>query len=304
MSLWFYLLSMLAHSGTCEMISSDQISGADLARALPAFSSIPKDAVVSFSPVPGGRRIFMFPELQGVAKKYAISAPENSKACFEWPLEPLTEDKVRAAIRATLQAPEARVEVLAMGKAQGPVGKLVFPLSGLSASTSVDPSTPVTWRGEVQYHSSHKFAVWVRVRVAATMTRVVATELILPGRAVTAKQVRLETYDDFPLRNDIARSLDEVIGRVPRRAIRAELPVFRTDLMEPYQVQRGEIVQVTAISGGTELSMEAVAQSSGRQGDTISLKNERSGKTFLARIEGKDRALVVVGPLAMSTSIQ
>jgi flagella basal body P-ring formation protein FlgA len=111
-------------------------------------------------------------------------------------------------------------------------------------------------------------------------------------------------YDDFPLRNDVARSLDEVIGRVSRRAIRAELPVFRSDLMEPYQVQRGEIVQVTAISGAAQLSMEAVAQSSGRQGDTISLKNERSGKTFLARIEGKDRALVVVGPLAMPTRTQ
>jgi hypothetical protein len=36
----------------------------------------------------------------------------------------------------------------------------------------------------------------------------------------------------------------------------------------------------------------------------ISLKNERSGRTFMARIEGKDRAIVVIGPLATSTSIQ
>ncbi len=286
------------------MISADQISGADLARALPAFSSIPRDTVLGFSPSPGGRRVFTFPELEGIAKKFSIIAPENAKACFEWPVQFLSEDAVRAAIRETLQAPDARVEVLTMSKVQGPIGKLVFPLSGLSASTSIDPATPVTWRGEVLYHSSHKFTVWARVRVAATMTRVVATEMILPGHAVTSKQVRLETYDDFPLRNDIARSLDEVIGRVPRRALRAELPVFRTDLMEPYQIQRGETVQVTAISGATQLTLEAVAQNSGRQGDTISLKNERSGKVFLGKIEGKDRALVVVGSLAMSTSVQ
>ena len=304
MNLWFLILSMLAHSGPCEMISGDQITGADLARALPMFSMLPRDAVLAYSPAPGGRRVFASPELEGIAKKYGIAVPEGSKACFEWPLQPLDEGAVRAAIRESLAMPDARVEVLAMSRAQGPLGKLVFPLSGLSASTSIDPSTPVTWRGEVLYHSSHRFGVWARVRVAATMTRVVATELILPGSAVTAKQVRQETYDDFPLRNDIARSLDEVIGRVPRRAIRAELPVFRSDLMEPYQVQRGEIVQVTAISGATQLSMEAVAQSSGRQGDTISLKNERSGRTFQARIEGKDRALVVVGPLATPTRIQ
>ncbi|HLK18977.1 MAG TPA: flagellar basal body P-ring formation chaperone FlgA, partial [Bryobacteraceae bacterium] len=93
-----------------------------------------------------------------------------------------------------------------------------------------------------------------------------------------------------------------VIGRVPRRALRADLPVFRTDLMEPFQIQRGETVQVTAISGAAQLTMEAVAQNSGRQGETISLKNERSGKVFQGKIEGKDRALVMVGPL--STSIQ
>jgi flagella basal body P-ring formation protein FlgA len=304
MNVWVFLVSMLVHTGPCQMISGDQISGADLARALPAFASIPRDTVLGFSPAPGGRRVFTFPELEGIAKKFSVIAPENGKACFEWPLQFLSEDAVRAAIRESLQAPDARVEVLAMSKVQGPLGKLVFPLSGLSASTSIDPATPVTWRGEVLYHSSHKFTIWARVRVAATMTRVVATEMILPGHAVTSKQVRLETYDDFPLRNDIARSLDEVIGRVPRRALRAEFPVFRTDLMEPYQIQRGETVQVTAISGATQLTLEAVAQNSGRQGETISLKNERSGKVFLGKIEGKDRALVVVGPLAMSTSVQ
>src|ERR1700693_1689181 len=304
MSVWFFLLSMLARSGPCEMINADQISGADLARALPAFSSIPRDAVLGYSPAPGGRRVFTFPELEGIAKKYSIIAPKDSKACFEWALQPLNEDAVRAAIRESLQAPEARVEVLTMSKAQAPRGKLVFPLTGLSASTGIDPSTPVTWRGEVSYRSSHKFAVWARVRVSATMTRVVATEMILPGHAVLAKQGRLETYDDFPLRSDIARNLEEVIGRVPRRAIRAELPVFRTDLAEPYQVQRGEMVQVTAIAGAAELTMEALAQNSGRQGDTIYLKNQRSGKIFLARIEGKDKALVVVSPLVMPARTQ
>lgn len=304
MNVWFLLLNMLTHSGSCEMISGDQITGADLMRALPAFSSMPKDAILGYSPTPGARRVFSSPELERIAKKYDFTAPPNSTACFEWRLLPLSEDAIRAAIRESLQVPDARVEVLAISKTQAPLGKLVFPLTGLSASSGIDSTTPVTWRGEVNYHSSHKFSVWARVRVAATTTRVVATELILPGQGVTAKQVRLETYDDFPLRNDIARSLDEVIGRVPRRAIRADLPVFRTDLMEPFQVQRGETVQVTAISGGAQLRMEATAQNSGRQGDMISLKNERSGKTFMARIEGKDRALVVIGPLAMPSSIQ
>ena len=35
---------------------------------------------------------------------------------------------------------------------------------------------------------------------------------------------------------------------MPRRALRTGLPVFRSDLIEPFQVQRGDLVDVTAIS--------------------------------------------------------
>src|SRR5580693_4840287 len=120
MNLWFLLLNMLAHSGSCEMINGDQILGADLTRALPAFASMPKDAVLGYSPAPGGRRIFSSPELAGIAKKYGFTAPENATACFEWRLLPLSESAVRAAIRESLQAPDARVEVLAMSRLHVP----------------------------------------------------------------------------------------------------------------------------------------------------------------------------------------
>jgi len=123
---------------------------------------------------------------------------------------------------------------------------------------------------------------------------VVALEPLAPGKPVGMDQVRLETSDDFPLRNDAARSLDEVIGRIPRRAVRAGLPVLRSDLADAFQVERGDTVEVTAVSGAAQLELEAQAEASGRQGDVISLRNLRSGKVFRARIEGKDRAIVMV----------
>ena len=148
----------------------------------------------------------------------ASRSRHDAEACFEWSLQPLTDDAVRAAIRESLQSPDARVDVLAISGSQAPAGKVSFPISGLLASTITDPDTPVTWRGEVLYHGSRKFSIWARVKVSATMTRVVATQLILPGQTVTPDQVKIETYDDFPLRNDIARNLEEVVGRMPRRA--------------------------------------------------------------------------------------
>jgi len=298
MNVWLIFFSMIVqHPGTCEMIANDRILGEDLAKAMPAFlNKIPGDTSIGYSPAPGTRRVFKSLELQRIGAPYGVTVAPDAEACFEWSIQLLTEDVVRAAIRESLQMPDARVDVLTISRTQAPAGEVSFPVSGLSASTMTDPDTPVTWRGEVNYHGSRKFSIWARVKVSATTTRVVATQLILPGQKVTPEQVKVETYDDFPLRNDIARNLEEVVGRMPRRALRMGLPVFRSDLIEPFQVQRGDLVDVTAISGAAQLHMPAVAETSGRQGDLISLKNARSGKSFRARVEGKDKALVLAWP--------
>jgi flagella basal body P-ring formation protein FlgA len=294
MTAWLLLMTLINHPG-CEFVNGDQIFGADLARALPAFSAMPRDAVIGYSPAPGSRRILQLPELSRIGAQYGVQVPADSRACFEWKLQHVTEDAVRAAIHESLKNPAARVEILEMSNAPVPQGKLVFPSTGLSAAGNTDPSTPVTWRGYVVYQSARRFSVWARVRMAATMTRVIAVETLAPGKPVGNGQVRLETYDDFPLRIDTARSLDEVIGRMSLRPVRAGFPVLRSDLAEAFQVERGEMVQVTAVSGAAQLELEAQAEASGRQGDVISLRNPSSGKVFRARIEAKGRAIVVVG---------
>ncbi len=304
MNAWLIFVTLLPHPRACQAIHADQIVGEDLARAVPALSKIPGDAVISNSPPPGARRIFSSAELTRIGKQYGIDVPANTTTCFEWKMRTLTEQDVRAAIRETLASPAARIDVLAIGKTEAPQGKLVFPLSGLSASRNIDPTTPVTWRGEVMYPSARRFVVWARVRIVETMTRVVANALLLPGQTITGGQVRLETLDDFPLRNDVARTLEDVIGRTTARAIRPAAPILRSDLREPFQIQRGESVEVTAIAGAAQLKMEAIAENSGKQGDVISLRNPRTGKSFRARIEGHDQALVLAGPVAMLTGVQ
>lgn len=303
MTPWLFLMTMMSHPG-CEFVSGEQIFSADLAKALPVFAAMPGDTVIGYSPAPGARRILQLPELKRIGAQYGIAVPAGSQACFEWKVQPITEEAVRAAIREALQAPEARVEILAMSKAPAPEGKLAFPQSGLSAATNTDPSTPVTWRGYVQYGSPRRFSVWARVRVSATMPRVIAVEPLAAGKRVAEAQVRLEMHADFPLRNDAARSLEEVIGRIPRRPVRAGLPVLRSDLTEAFEVDRGDTVEVTAVSGATQLELEALAETSGRQGDVISLRNPRSGKLFRARIEGKGRAIVMVSSIVLAARVQ
>ena len=59
-----------------------------------------------------------------------------------------------------------------------------------------------------------------------------------------------------------------------------------------YDVDRGEIVTVEVQSGGAVLRIDAEAQASGRQGQSITLRNSTSGKIFRAKITGKGRVLL------------
>ena len=268
------------------------------------FAAMPRDTVIGYSPAPGARRTLQFAELRRIGTQYGVAVPAGAETCFEWKMQSITEDAVKTAIRESLQVPGARVDILAMSKEPAPEGRLLFPQSGLSAATNTDPSTPVTWRGYVLYGSSRRFFVWARVKVSVTMPRVVAIEPLAAGKQVGKEQVRLETCDDFPFRNDAARSLEEVIGRIPRRVVRAGLPVLRSDLAEAFQVERGDTVQVTAVAGAAQLELDALAEASGRQGEVISLRNPRSGKLFRARIEGKGRAIVMVGSTGLLARMQ
>ena len=294
MSAWFLLVSMLGNIGSCQYVNGERIFGEDLARALPVFSAMPPDAIVGYSPAPGARRIFPYVELKRIGARYRIPVAEDAQACFEWRLRSVSEAAIRAAVRESLHSPEARVEIVEMNHAPAPEGRVVFPLQGLSVSTAIDPATPMMWRGYIQVGKTRRYEIWARLRVTATMTRVVALEALGPGVAVEPTKVRLETYDDFPLRNDIARQLEEVVGRVPRRTIRPG-PVLRGDLDAPFQVERGETVAVTAIAGAAQLKMAALAETRGRQGDVITLKNPQSGKRFRARVAGKGQAVVLAG---------
>src|ERR1700733_16144053 len=103
MNVWLVLMTLLPNPDSCRAIHGDQIAGEDLARALPAFARIPRDAAIASSPAPGARRIFAWPELKRVGKQYGVEVPANSRACFEWEMRPLGEEDVRSAIRESLQ---------------------------------------------------------------------------------------------------------------------------------------------------------------------------------------------------------
>ncbi len=58
------------------------------------------------------------------------------------------------------------------------------------------------------------------------------------------------------------------------------------------EVTRGESVAVEVQSGAARLTFDAKAESSGKPGDTVLLRNPENGRLFQARVVGKGKALV------------
>jgi hypothetical protein len=60
----------------------------------------------------------------------------------------------------------------------------------------------------------------------------------------------------------------------------------------PSDIQRGERVVVEVNSGAAQVRFEADAESSGRTGDSVLIRNPDNGKLFQARVEGKGKVVV------------
>lgn len=292
-----FLLFMAGPAFGCEHVTADRIRGSDLARALPAFFAVPPAAEIGYAPAPGSKRVFRPDELNRIAARFGIASTSDQPICFDWELQPVSKESAVEAMRKSLDTPGVRIEIVRLSQTPAPSGAIVFPKSGLMAASIAEPSTALMWRGFVLYNGGRKFDLWAEVKISASMARVVAIRELAVGEPIPSDAVRLETQEDTPLRNDIARHLDEVVGHIPLRGIQTGAPVFRTQLAEPFDVKRGDAVEVRAMSGRAVLTMEGVAESSGRKGDSVLLKNPASGKIFRGRVEGQRRVLVNVGAI-------
>ncbi|SPE23287.1 SAF domain [Candidatus Sulfopaludibacter sp. SbA3] len=267
--------------------------GTHLAAALPEFRALPPDTLLGTMPPPGSRRTFHAAELGALAQRYGIRLDEPQDVCFEWAMAPLEHDQIVQAMRNALQDPDARIEIAETILNPVPRGRLEFPREMLGSPASPAQKDPVLWRGSVVYGGDHRYPVWTRVRVRVACDRLIATEALKPGQRVDARQMRMEHGECFPApRGAVPALAASAAGLVPVRAIAAGAEIHPELLVPPNDVNRGDTVQVEVHSGATRLKFTAKAESGGRSGDFIAVRNPSSNRIFRARVEGKDSVLV------------
>ena len=125
-----------AQAPVCEPVEGDRISGKNLAESLPAFQALPPDAWLGNMPPPGSKRTLHAAELAAIAQRYGIRLDSPRDVCFEWPMAPLDRDRMLQAMRESLQAPEARIEIAEVIPQPVPRGRLEFPREMLGKPAS------------------------------------------------------------------------------------------------------------------------------------------------------------------------
>ena len=146
--------------------------------------------------------------------------------------------------------------------------------------------------------SGGRFSIWVRARIEVRIAQVSARADLTTGRPVHESQIQLDTVSVSPFGAQAARSLAEVVGRIPRRPIPAGSPILPGQLELAIEIHSGDAVTVRVTSGRAGLKLEGVAGGDGRRGDLIPIKNPATGKTFRARVEGAGMVALIIPGLS------
>jgi flagella basal body P-ring formation protein FlgA len=288
----------------CVPVTGSRILGADLARVVPALKTLPPDLPIATSPLPGAIRTFPVSELQTLASRFAIRETVEEDICFRVATESLDRARVIESMMDALKAdalkmdalkiPDIRIEVLDATNEPTPVGRIEFRRENLGTPAGPNRNLPIIWRGDVIYAGDRRFAIWAKVRITAPVTRLIAVESLRAGIPIKSGQIREEVTEAFPLSSGRMASLSQIEGLVPLRAIASGAEVRPDDVGQPYEVNRGDLVHVEVRSGAARLALTGRAESAGRVGDLVPVRNIDSSRVFPAVVEGKDSVVVLV----------
>lgn len=278
----------------CVTVAGDRILMGDLARAIPAFKTLDPDQPAAFAPLPGARRVFRPAELSALARDRGVTLDNPVSVCFERATATLSQSRLEAALRHSL-GDGIDIEIKDYSRYPVPPGELQFSRSGLNFPPLGSTGTPVLWLGHVTYDGGRHLPVWVRVRLTAARTVLVAAMPIISGHAIEAAQVRSERRAMFPFPE--APSIDpaQAIGKVVCHSLAAGMVISSDILSEPPAVGRGEAVNVRVEDGGAHLHFMATSDTAGRIGDSIVVENPTTHFRFRGVVDAPHEILVRSG---------
>lgn len=264
------------------------------------------EAAVAYAPAPGKRAIFDARWLYRVARAYGLN----------WRPLSIHDKAVVARESIVIGRREIADHILAALVDKGVDADMRVELSNRMLRIHVPGDSTATVAVEdVAYDPrTRRFIAIVaapaddpaarRIRVTGRVHRVidvpVLTRRVLAGEVIRKRDVKWIAMRGDRLQRDTIQDSGALIGKSPRRGLRAGVPVRVSDVRLPVLVPRRSLVTIMYRVQSMTLTAQGRALEDGGAGDTVRVANTQSNTVVQAVVTGANRVSVQpAGPIAM-----
>jgi flagellar basal body P-ring formation protein FlgA len=134
-------------------------------------------------------------------------------------------------------------------------------------------------------------------RLIRMVTLPVLDHAMMPGDTIAARDITSARVPAERVAPDALSDAREVVGKTPRRPLRAQEALRLGDVQAPLLLHRGDIVTITLETPTMRLTAEGRALDDGAMSAAVHVANTKSGRVIDARVTGADTVAVAIPPL-------
>ena len=257
------------------------------------------DIAVAYAPVPGKRAIFDSRWLYRVARAYGLNWRPlglQDQIVVERESQMITREEIEDSIRVALidrgADPNTKVEL------SNRMMRL-YVASDVAASVGVEDVSyePRTGRFTAILVAPAGDPGATRTRVTGRLHR--ETDVPVPARRIQANEVITERDIKWVkvrqnrLPRGVIIDINELIGKSPKRWLRAGIPVRAANVQPPILVPKGSLVTIYLKVPRMMLTAQGKALENGSDGDVIRINNTQSNKVIEAEVTGVAKVAVL-----------
>lgn len=257
------------------------------------------DIAVAYAPVPGKRAIFDSRWLYRVARAYGLNWRPlglQDQIVVERESQMITREEIEDSIRVALidrgADPNTKVEL------SNRMMRL-YVASDVAASVGVEDVSyePRTGRFTAILVAPAGDPGATRTRVTGRLHR--ETDVPVPARRIQANEVITERDIKWVkvrqnrLPRGVIVDINELIGKSPKRWLRAGIPVRAANVQPPILVPKGSLVTIYLKVPRMMLTAQGKALENGSDGDVIRINNTQSNKVIEAKVTGVAKVAVL-----------
>jgi len=214
-------------------------------------------------------------------------------------LRPLAETELRDLLTATVQSQFVKEKGELELRFRSPWATLNVPDEALTLKVVDLPATGVSMSFIIRFElltAAEKVGEWQVVVQGKLMREVlVAQSLLKRGQLLTASDLTTERRDVVTLREPLAiTAMAEAVILELTENVAEGQPLLGRSVRQRPAVQRGKVVDAIIEDGALHISMKVEVLADGLPGQMVRVRNPRTKKEFLAKIQNEQTVLVTL----------